>query len=448
MADQVKNLMIGLFVVAAAAVVIFILMFLHPRIGDEGQVIHVRFTDVDKITVGTRVTYAGKPVGEVIGITEVEEGRGGKTDSSGHVYIYDLTLQVDSKVKIFNTDEIASRTSGLLGEKNVEITPIAAQPGQELKEVDGQIIYSLQTGTVEETFKEFKDAADKLQATLDAVHDILDRIRNNNLVEKITLAVENIDSITDTINTKLVEKLVIVVENVESITDSLNKPDELAEIIQNVHKFSNSLNTSWVSVDKFIKDIDDAALSITKFVGHGQVIVEDVSSGKGSLGKFLGNDDFYLRTSSIMSKMETILDDINHYGLLFQSDKGWQRLRARRMNLLQKLCSPQEFRNYFNDEINQISTSLSRVYMVLNEVENDPCNCDVMQDREFTKVFADLMRRVTMLEEEIRMYNTQIVEAQVHTTELGSPSCCIPACQNTFHSPDPCNNNHQGCYGY
>lgn len=447
MADQVKNLMIGLFVVAAAAVVIFILMFLHPRIGDEGQILHVRFTDVDKITVGTRVTYAGKPVGEVIGITEVDEGRTGKTDSSGHVYIYDLTLQVDSKVKIFNTDEISARTSGLLGEKNVEITPISALPGKELKEIDGQIIYSQQTGSVEETFKEFKDAADKLQSTLDAVHDILDRVRENNLVEKITMVVENLDSITSTVDKQLVGKLVVIAENVESITDAMNKPDEIAQFIQNVHKFSNSLNTSWVSVDKFIKDIDDAALSITKFVGHGQVIVEDVGKGKGTLGKFLGNDDFYLRTSSIMSKMETILDDINHYGLLFQSDKGWQRLRARRMNLLQKLCSPQEFRNYFNDEINQISTSLSRVYMVMNEIENDPCNCDIMNDREFTKVFAELMRRVTMLEEEVRMYNTQVVETQVHATELGNPAFCIPS-HDPCNYQEPCVGSYEGYYGY
>lgn len=423
MADQVKNLMIGLFVTAAAGIVIFILMFLHPRIGDEGKIIHVRFTDIDKVTIGTRVTYAGKPVGEVIGIDEIEEGRNGKTDSGSHVYIYDLTLRVDSKVKVFNTDEISLRTSGLLGEKNVDITPIAPEKGQVLLEIDGQVIYAQQTGTVEETFKEFKEAADKLEAALDAATDILNRIRENKLVEKVTT----------------------IVENVESITAALNKPDELAETILNVQQFSKSLNSSWVGVDKFIKDIDDAALSITATMGHGQGIFNKITTGEGTLGKFLVTDDVYLRTSSIMSKMETILDDINHYGLLFQSDKGWQRLRARRLNLLQQLSTPQEFRNYFNDEINQISTSLSRVYMVLNEVENDPCCGDLMQDREFTKVFAELMRRVTMLEEEVRMYNTQIVETQVRSTELGSPACYTPSYQSC-DCYDP--NGFQGYYQY
>lgn len=412
MADQIKNLMIGLFVTAAAFIVIFILMFLHPRIGDEGKIIHVRFSDIDKVTIGTRVTYAGKPVGEVVGIDEVKEGRAAKTDSGGHLYIYDLTLRLDSGIKVYNTDEIALRTSGLLGEKNVDITPIAPKEGQELLEIDGQPIYAQQTGTVEETFKEFKEVADKLELALDGATDILNRVRDNNLVEKITHTVENI----------------------ESITGSLDRPEDWKEIVTNVRNFSQSINRSWVSVDKFLKDVDEAALSITATMNQGKGIFETVSRGEGTLGKFFVSEDVYLRTSSIMSKVETILDDINHYGLLFHSDKSWQRLRARRLNLLQQLSTPQEFRNYFNDEIDQISTSLSRVYMVMNELENDPCSCDVMRDREFTKVFAELMRRVTMLEEEVRLYNTQIVETQVHTTELNPPGCCYseptscPAC--------------------
>lgn len=444
MADQFKNLMIGLFVTAAAGVVIFILMFLHPSVGDEGRVLHVRFTDIDKVSIGTRVTYAGKPVGEVISIQEVEEGRTGKTDPSGRVYIYDLTLLVDSKVKVYNTDEVALRTSGLLGEKNIDITPIAPKKDQLLIEVDGKVIYAEQTGTVEETFKEFKEAADKLETALEAATDILDRVKEN----------------------KIVEKVATVLDNIESITGAINRPNELGDIVANLHKFSHNLNAtwthvdefvnsarhSWVSVDKFIKDIDDAALSITKFVNHGQNIFEGISKGEGSLGRFLSSDDFYLRTGSVLSKLETVMDDINHYGLLFQTDKGWQRLRARRLNLLQKLCSPQEFRNYFNDEINQISTSLSRVYMVMNEVENNPCCTDIMDDKEFTKVFAELMRRVTMLEEEVRMFNTQVVEQQIHKTELGNPSCfpCKPQCDDGCAMPGyTCDENSLQCYpGY
>ena len=45
-----------------------------------------------------------------------------------------------------------------------------------------------------------------------AVDDILNRVRDNNLVEKITTAVENIDSITSTIDKKIVNRLVTIAD--------------------------------------------------------------------------------------------------------------------------------------------------------------------------------------------------------------------------------------------
>ena len=118
------------------------------------------------------------------------------------------------------------------------------------------------------------------------------------------------------------------------------------------------------------------------------------------------------------------MNDINHYGLLFHLDKNWQRLRARRLNLLCKLRSPQEFRNYFNDEIDQISTSLSRVSMVL---ENQGCvqmAPRLVQDYQFSKVFAELLRRVKQVEEELKLYNIQLVDEVAEITEFGTPCCC------------------------
>ena len=47
MIDQTKNMMIGLFVIAACAIITFIILFLHPSVGDEGRVLRVRFANVD-----------------------------------------------------------------------------------------------------------------------------------------------------------------------------------------------------------------------------------------------------------------------------------------------------------------------------------------------------------------------------------------------------------------
>jgi phospholipid/cholesterol/gamma-HCH transport system substrate-binding protein len=432
MADQLKNLMIGIFITAAACIVVFILMFLHPRIGDEGKTLHVRFTDIDKVTIGTRVTYGGKPVGEVVGITEIEEGRKGPRDANGRIYLYDLTLRVDSNVDVYNTDEISLRTSGLLGEKNVEITPNASEEGKPIELVGGPPIYAISTGTVEQTFKEFKEVADKFDKVLD-------------------LAAVTITKFNDE---KIVDKIANTASNIESITGSLNNPKQWTETLANIHSLTEKALETWKSVDITLANINKAAVSAETLMENGHTLVQKANNGEGTLGKLLNNDELYLRVNSIMSKLETTLDDVNHYGLMFHSDKGWQRLRARRMNLMQTLRTPQEFRNYFNDELDQVNTALSRVYMVWNEMgAADPYCCNMMDNPEYSKVFAELMRRVSMLEEEIRLYNTQVVEVEVHQTELGNPPLCPEGCscapqQCTQCTYDPQQQDMQQQYAY
>jgi phospholipid/cholesterol/gamma-HCH transport system substrate-binding protein len=112
------------------------------------------------------------------------------------------------------------------------------------------------------------------------------------------------------------------------------------------------------------------------------------------------------------------MNDINHYGLLFQTDKRWQRVRARRANLLYTLQTPQEFKNYFNDEMDQITTSLSRVNVVLEETGELECFNEMVDNGQFKKALAELIRRVKMMEESIQMYNTQYSELETFKTEI------------------------------
>ena len=111
MTDKMKNILIGLFVAAAVTIMVAMVLFLEPRIGDGKKTFRVRFANVAGIIIGTRVTFAGKPVGEVVAIQEVKEARTEPSDETGRVYVYLLTLKVDSTVDIYNYDEIAIRTS-------------------------------------------------------------------------------------------------------------------------------------------------------------------------------------------------------------------------------------------------------------------------------------------------------------------------------------------------
>lgn len=377
MPDQAKNILIGVFVVAAFAIIVFVLMFLHPTVGDEKKLLRVRFANIDKVSVGTRVTFAGKPVGEVTAIHELPDVDTERKAINGYVYVYELTLRVDSSVNVFNTDEVGSRTSGLLGEKSVAIIPHPVKPGEPLYIVDNQIIYAQESASVEETLRDLKVIADKVGVTLD-----------------------NFNSALETLNQrKLWENIATSAEHVRNVVSALDSPQQIREIITNFHTFSRNIHT----------------------------VGERFYKGEGTLGKLFHDEELYMRTNALLSKADTTLNDINHYGILFHLDKGWQRLRARRLNLLQNLSTPQEFRNYFNDEVDQVQTSLERVAMVMEQLEGQSiCGCyEYFQSAEFKKVYAELLRRLTALEEEVRLYNQSVVEPAVQQTEFNP---CMEYC--------------------
>lgn len=115
MGGSIKNVMVAFLVLAASLIATFLILFLHPILGNEQRVLTVRFNNIDKILVGSRVTFAGKPVGEVYSITDLTEVVKEKISHDGIIYPYELVLKVDSSVNVFNIDDIAIVTSGLLG---------------------------------------------------------------------------------------------------------------------------------------------------------------------------------------------------------------------------------------------------------------------------------------------------------------------------------------------
>ena len=427
----IKNLLIGIFVIIAAAVVVFILLFLHPTVGDNGHILHVRFTDLDKVNVGTRVTYAGLPVGEVVTIKEIPDARTDRIAHNGDIYVYELTLRVDSSVNVYNTDTIVLRTSGLLGEKNIEINPQPLEKGEKLVLINDEIIYADSSANVEETLKKFGVLSSKLENVLDSIGAAVDEFREHKILDHVSVLTKNLAEVSETINQK--DKIKNIIDNVENLSQRVHQTwntidhafhtldhaihdlDRLThrahtswytveDSLFNFKKFSSDLNQTWGSIDKNLYATADNTRHITDTLRR---IIDDTGEGKGTVGSLFVKDDIYLRLKSILNKGETVAGDVNHYGLLFHQNKYWQRRNAWRNNLLLRLSTPEKFSLYFRDQVDKISTSLSRVSMVLNETE---CYPDALPNRpEFAQEFADLLRNVEGIDESLKMYNEQIV---------------------------------------
>lgn len=368
-----------MFVMAGFAVLTFIILFLHPQTGDEGQTLYVRFVNIDKVNVGTRVNFAGKPVGEVVDIREIAAPRETEMgEEDAFIYPYELELKIDSHLKVFDSDEISIRTAGLLGERSVSITPKHARRNTQARQVNSKDpLFAVETPTVEEALEKVSELADSAMQVIDHVLQQLDHIKDQNIWENAGKTAKNLSE----------------------ITGSLNRPTDYKEILDNLKAFSERLQSACTNIFSFTNKLNE---------------------GDSTISRLVNQDDLYLRLTALLTKGSTVMDDITHYGLLFHNDKGWQRLRARRMNLMQKLQCPQAFRNFFNDEVNLISTSLARVASVLDQTFAFCPPQQLLDDKSFECLFADLLQRISGLEENIKMYNEQLV------SEHEKSRCCTP----------------------
>jgi phospholipid/cholesterol/gamma-HCH transport system substrate-binding protein len=389
MGEQTKNMLIGVFVILASALIIFFIMFLRPSVGDGKKTLYVRFSNVNSINVGTRVLFAGRPVGEVTQISQIYDAREQPVDALGQVYFFQLTLRVDSSVNVYNTDEITLQTSGLLGEKSIAIIPKAPPKGVTPVLITDQPIYADSVDPIQNAFLELSQVANDMEATFQEATKWI-QANGESLGDAVRSFGSAMDQATITLNTvnqeKLVEEIRCAAHNFSLAMEELD--DALAELKQ-----------------------QNAYANLADTFANMKEVSGTIASGKGTIGRLVKSEDLYLRVNAILSKMDTLMNDINHYGIFFNLNKGWQRTRTKRLNELNALETPQDFKRYFTTEVDQINTSLERLSMLIDKAQVSPEKETILQSERFKKDFAELLREVDELHDNLKLYNEQLMEA-------------------------------------
>jgi phospholipid/cholesterol/gamma-HCH transport system substrate-binding protein len=394
MLNQTKNMIIGLFVVVACALIIGMILFVEPSIGDNKQALYIRFASVNGISLGTRVTLAGKPIGEIVAITTIPNARSQPVDELGNLYYYQLTAHIDSHIKIYTTDEIEIQTTGLLGERSIVILPKYPPQGIQPKLATSQTpLYGNSVDPIESAFHQLSGLAEKVE---DAVDSIVAWINENG--PALGSAVRSFDR---------------AMQEVGDMVASINERDVVQDVQNALHSFTQTSD----SIHQVIQELEDnmtfknIATTIDHFKNSSislEHILDTIEEGKGTIGRLIAEDDFYLKLMSIFSKIDTTMNDINHYGILFNLNKEWQRSRQKRASILAALKTPQEFKDYFEKEIDNINTSMTRISILLEKAESVPEKERILQNSLFKKDFAELLRSANELLENIKLYNEQL----------------------------------------
>lgn len=444
-----KNFWIGSFVIAAISIIVIAIFLLRPTVGDGQGTLRVRFSSLDKVNVGTRVTFAGMSVGQVSAIRVLKDARNQKTDASGRFYFYELDLQIDSHVQVYSCDEINLQTAGLFGEKFITIIPratIGSEPAKLISNTSDPI-YVTTSDPIEDAITQIYVLSDKLEQVLDRtvtllqnnqesvgsaiiniketfqqLHNMLSHANETGLISAMQEASSNIGKTMQRMNkelqqieeSKTIHHFSTVIENISHITSALNQPHKLEGILSQIEMMSMGLSRmqqafeqSDFHLENVLNDISAAATNTKKMSDELKQVAHALTSGEGSLGKLLNKDDAYLQVMVVLSKIETLMNDLNQYGLLFASNRNWQKHRAARMGQLSKIKSPEQMVSFFEQEMDQISTALSRMGQAAKETDQTAEDFP-KQSETFKNAFRQVLNKLDNLKSMVKLYNEQL----------------------------------------
>lgn len=453
MKEKRQNILIGSLVASAIVLAFGFLLFIKPSVGDGRKHLRVWFVNIDKINRGTPVTLAGKAIGSVAEIKPITEAREQRIDALGKVYYYELMLKVDSAAQIFDTDAIFIQTSGLLGERNIAITPkhIADRKEASLA-TESTALYAQSSSSVEDAISEIAQTVGQAQRALAAFADLLtdnksnsaraleglanmahavsgfvDQLKDQDFAEQISHSLVSLRQLTniaekligDLSNEENLAKIKNIFKRVESILTALDDPKQWKNLMQSGESALFNISTTLSSWQGHGDDLKDALISakagLSQFQQMGtrglniaqkwSDLTDRTCRGKGSLGLLLTNDDLYANANLLLGKSNTLVNDINQFGLLFQNNRTWKRARADRVATANQFKDVGAFKAYCDGELDALQTGLSRIEMLWQGVQKQ----QTTQNRgEFLNQFTQVVKRLNQLQQQLDLMREEM----------------------------------------
>ncbi|RDB31637.1 MlaD family protein [Candidatus Similichlamydia laticola] len=314
MREGTRNTLVGLFIVSGTFILLSLALFLRPNLGDGKRILRVRFHEIDRLAVGSRVCFAGKSIGRIVDVQYVPDCRYKSRDSQGRIYPFELTLSVDSVAKILKTDEIFAHNIGLLGERVVFIRPI--QTNQPIEETQEQEVFWAQPSV-------------DFEEVLAHAHHLLEKIQV--LEKKFVLFLEGTNTFLQTFDlTAQAIDFPNLQEKISSLIQLISDKVLDHEVLQEVQSAARQITSFFQSIQEtliYLSNIEGMENSLlSESLRLAQQIVEGLNSGQGTLGKLLQSDEAHRNLLELFEQATQLVEGIKKYGVFFQNNREWKRL--------------------------------------------------------------------------------------------------------------------------
>lgn len=318
MGNNIKNALVGFFSIVGILIVTALSLMMKPSIGDGKKRLKVRFSEVESLIIGSKVCFSGMPIGRISEIEYIENCRINSLKKS-KVFPFLLTLTIDSKIPIYETDIISAQNTGILGERVINIKPMSRS--DVLKETE-EPLWSSPSTSIENLLSAIGSIIMPKETSL---------YGGNSLIEKVDMILENFEIISRSIlDANIAGKFIDASNEIQNIY----KEESIKEKIVGLIFSSNRLVSNLDSILNEMKPVlsNDSAIeiraviqSLQSAIGSIQSILSYASAGNGTLGNVIIEDDIYNSIKDAINSANMLIDGIKEYGFFFHKNRDWQR---------------------------------------------------------------------------------------------------------------------------
>ncbi len=315
-----SEIKVGAFVIIATLIIaIMSIAFGKVKFG-EADIYHVgfRIINAEGIAVDTNVLYKGIKVGKVDSVT---------LEADDIV----IKLSVYENYQIPKGISIATRQSGLVGSKFVELVPDPNSNPYDFIEAnqtyDGkQAIVSLDAVMAEVGV--LSSEVTKLVSSLNEVFSSEDgKASLTNSLKNVEMITKNLDDILEYNE----ESIGIMVKNIEQLTTAVNhlvanNSDNIDQSLENIAAISEDMKVITESleylmannqgdIDETIKNINSISEKVDTSLADINNITKDINEGKGTLGMLVNDNTTKENIQEVVQSLSAMTDKLNEWKL-------------------------------------------------------------------------------------------------------------------------------------
>ena len=283
-----KEIKTAILVIAAILLFIWGYSFLKGRdLLTNYRTFYVQYENVEGLTGSAPVTINGLVVGAVTGIKFLNE--------TGKLQV---ELQVKSDFPISKSSVVSIYEPGLIGGKQIMITPNLKDTS--IVESGDTLLGSIKPGLtslVGERLTPLQEKVEKMVVSADVLLRNINTILDAKTKANLKSSIANLDGTLAEFKVASKNVNEMLVENKGKINSTMTNVDRASA---NFSKVSDSL--AKINIGKTVKKLEQTLDNVDK-------IMNDVESGKGTVGKLMKDETLYNNFTKSSKELELLLQD-------------------------------------------------------------------------------------------------------------------------------------------